>query len=97
MINFFFKKLLSSCEMVLTCFTKHFGFTGLIIDYGISFYSHLLKIPNSYYVVTLTSHKNDFYIQVHDVKTGLKVRQAKLHNDHQVCAFDIHGYIKASL
>uniref|UniRef100_K1Q937 Uncharacterized protein n=1 Tax=Magallana gigas TaxID=29159 RepID=K1Q937_MAGGI len=45
--------------------------------------SHLLKIPNSYYVVTLTSHKNDFYIQVHDVKTGVKVRQAKLFNDHQ--------------
>lgn len=44
----------------------------------------MTKLPNSYYVVTLVSHGKDFYIQVHDVIKKIKVRQAKIYNDHEV-------------
>ena len=43
-----------------------------------------MSLPNSYYVVTLTTHRQDYYIQVHDVQNKMKVRQAKLFNDHEV-------------
>ncbi|XP_048740917.2 NACHT and WD repeat domain-containing protein 2-like [Ostrea edulis] len=52
------------------------GFIGTTVSY-------MTKLPNSYYVVTLVSHGKDFYIQVHDVIKKIKVRQAKIYNDHE--------------
>ncbi|XP_062607183.1 uncharacterized protein LOC134268973 [Saccostrea cucullata] len=45
--------------------------------------SDLMQIPNSYYVVTLTSHKDDHYIQVHHAVKKIKVRQSKLYKDQK--------------
>jgi hypothetical protein len=48
------------------------------------FFSCMISLPNSYYVVTLVSHGKDHYIQVHDVVKKIKVRQAKIDNHHEV-------------
>ncbi|XP_061179023.1 NACHT and WD repeat domain-containing protein 2-like [Saccostrea echinata] len=61
------------------------GFIGTTVSY-------LSHIPNSYYVVTLTSHRNDHYIQVHDVVKKIKVRQSKIHKDQKVGGLKTERY-----